>query len=160
MGLRFLLTRIPARGFHRAYEVILDRETVIENEHIDTIIESGAKSILVHKENQIFRITHHIQHHAKGSVNSEKEAVVYIYRQLRNSEPPDEATARDVIDKLFFSGQTRYDLGEGRTLRINKKLNLSTSPDIKVLTEKNIIEIIKYLIDLSTPKLRLTTLTT
>jgi DNA-directed RNA polymerase subunit beta len=133
-------------------EVILDRETVIENEHIDTIIESGAKSILVHKENQNFSdyaiIYNTLQ---KDPCNSEKEAVVYIYRQLRNSEPPDEATARDVIDKLFFSDK-RYDLGEVGRYRINKKLNLSTSPDIKVLTREDIIEIIKYLIELVNSK--------
>lgn len=129
-------------------EVILDRETVVENEHIDTIIESGAKSILVHKENQTFSdyaiIYNTLQ---KDPCNSEKEAVVYIYRQLRNSEPPDEATARDVIDKLFFSDK-RYDLGEVGRYRINKKLNLTTSPDVKVLTREDIIEIIKYLIEL------------
>jgi len=133
-------------------EVILDRETVVENEHIDTIIESGAKSILVHKENQTFSdyaiIYNTLQ---KDPCNSEKEAVVYIYRQLRNSEPPDEATARDVIDKLFFSDK-RYDLGEVGRYRINKKLNLTTSPDVKVLTREDIIEIIKYLIELVNSK--------
>lgn len=133
-------------------EVILDRETVVENEHIDTIIESGAKSILVHKENQTFSdyaiIYNTLQ---KDPCNSEKEAVVYIYRQLRNSEPPDEATARDVIDKLFFSDK-RYDLGEVGRYRINKKLNITTSPDVKVLTREDIIEIIKYLIELVNSK--------
>ncbi len=133
-------------------EVILDRETIIEKEHIDLIIDSGAKSILVHKENQSISdyaiIYNTLQ---KDPSNSEKEAVVHIYRQLRNSEPPDEATARDVIDKLFFSDK-RYDLGDVGRYRINKKLNLSISPDIKVLTKEDIIEIIKYLIELVNSK--------
>ncbi len=133
-------------------EVILDRETVIEKDHIDLIIDSGAKSILVHKENQSISdyaiIYNTLQ---KDPSNSEKEAVVHIYRQLRNSEPPDEATARDVIDKLFFSDK-RYDLGDVGRYRINKKLNLNISPDIKVLTKEDIIEIIKYLIELVNSK--------
>ncbi|HDP76189.1 MAG TPA: DNA-directed RNA polymerase subunit beta [Bacteroidales bacterium] len=133
-------------------EVILDRETVIEKDHIDLIIDSGVKSILVHKESQSISdyaiIYNTLQ---KDPSNSEKEAVVHIYRQLRNSEPPDEATARDVIEKLFFSDK-RYDLGDVGRYRINKKLNLSTSPDIKVLTKEDIIEIIKYLIELVNSK--------
>jgi len=133
-------------------EVILDRETVIEKDHIDLIIDSGVKSILVHKESQSISdyaiIYNTLQ---KDPSNSEKEAVVHIYRQLRNSEPPDEATARDVIDKLFFSDK-RYDLGDVGRYRINKKLNLNTSPDIKVLTKEDIIEIIKYLIELVNSK--------
>lgn len=133
-------------------EVILDRETVIEKDHIDLIIDSGAKSILVHKENQSISdyaiIYNTLQ---KDPSNSEKEAVVHIYRQLRNSEPPDEATARDVIDKLFFSDK-RYDLGDVGRYRINKKLNLNISPDVKVLTKEDIIEIIKYLIELVNSK--------
>jgi len=133
-------------------EVILDRETIIENEHIDAIIDSGTKSILVHKENQNISdyaiIYNTLQ---KDPCNSEKEAVVHIYRQLRNSEPPDEATARDVIDKLFFSDK-RYDLGEVGRYRINKKLNLNTPVDVKVLTREDIIEIIKYLIELINSK--------
>ncbi len=133
-------------------EVILDRETVIENEHIDAIVDSGAKSILIHKENQSisdFAIIYNTLQ--KDPCNSEKEAVVHIYRQLRNSEPPDEATARDVIDKLFFSDK-RYDLGEVGRYRINKKLNLNTASDTKVLTKEDIIEIIKYLIELVNSK--------
>ncbi|HPI45765.1 MAG TPA: DNA-directed RNA polymerase subunit beta, partial [Tenuifilaceae bacterium] len=129
-------------------EVILDRETVIENEHVDAIVDSGAKSILIHKENQSisdFAIIYNTLQ--KDPCNSEKEAVVHIYRQLRNSEPPDEATARDVIEKLFFSDK-RYDLGEVGRYRINKKLNLNTASDTKVLTREDIIEIIKYLIEL------------
>ncbi|MGE0077310.1 MAG: DNA-directed RNA polymerase subunit beta [Bacteroidales bacterium] len=133
-------------------EVILDRETVIENEHIDEIVDSGAKSILIHKENQSisdFAIIYNTLQ--KDPCNSEKEAVVHIYRQLRNSEPPDEATARDVIEKLFFSDK-RYDLGEVGRYRINKKLNLNTASDTKVLTKEDIIEIIKYLIELINSK--------
>ncbi|BDX36820.1 DNA-directed RNA polymerase subunit beta [Tenuifilaceae bacterium CYCD] len=133
-------------------EVILDRETIIENEHIDEIVDSGAKSILIHKENQSisdFAIIYNTLQ--KDPCNSEKEAVVHIYRQLRNSEPPDEATARDVIDKLFFSDK-RYDLGEVGRYRINKKLNLNTPQDTKVLTKEDIIEIIKYLIELVNSK--------
>ena len=83
--------------------------------------------------------------------NSEKEAVIYVYRQLRNSEPPDEATARDVIDKLFFSDK-RYDLGDVGRFRINRKLNLEIGPDVKVLTKPDIIAIIKYLIELINSK--------
>ena len=103
-------------------EIIIDRETVLEERHIDDIIESGAKSILIHKEAQNgtdFSIVYNTLQ--KDPCNSEKEAVVYIYRQLRNSEPPDEATARDVIEKLFFSDK-RYDLGDVGRYRINKKL--------------------------------------
>ncbi len=133
-------------------EIILDRETILENEHIDDIVDSGTKSILIHKENQSISdyaiIYNTLQ---KDPCNSEKEAVVHIYRQLRNSEPPDEATARDVIDKLFFSDK-RYDLGEVGRYRINKKLNLSTAIDTKVLTREDIIEIIKYLIELINSK--------
>jgi DNA-directed RNA polymerase subunit beta len=133
-------------------EIILDRETVIENEHVDEIVDSGAKTILLHKENQSisdFAIIYNTLQ--KDPTNSEKEAVVHIYRQLRNSEPPDEATARDVIDKLFFSDK-RYDLGEVGRYRINKKLGLNTSSEVKVLTREDIIEIIKYLIELINSK--------
>jgi DNA-directed RNA polymerase subunit beta len=133
-------------------EIILDRETILENEHIDEIVDSGAKTILLHKDDQNisdYAIIYNTLH--KDPCNSEKEAVVHIYRQLRNSEPPDEATARDVIDKLFFSDK-RYDLGEVGRYRINKKLNLSTDIDVKVLTKEDIIEIIKYLIELINSK--------
>ncbi|MDD2549691.1 MAG: DNA-directed RNA polymerase subunit beta [Bacteroidales bacterium] len=133
-------------------EVILDRETILENEHIDEIIDSGAKTILIHKDDaniSDYAIIYNTLH--KDPCNSEKEAVVHIYRQLRNSEPPDEATARDVIDKLFFS-EKRYDLGEVGRYRINKKLNLETDIDVKVLTKEDIIEIIKYLIELINSK--------
>ena len=129
-------------------EIIIDRETVLEESHIDEILESGAKSILIHKDipNETdFSIVYNTLQ--KDPCNSEKEAVVYIYRQLRNSEPPDEATARDVIEKLFFSDK-RYDLGDVGRFRINKKLGLDTSPDVRILTREDIIAIIKYLISL------------
>ena len=129
-------------------EIIVDRETVLENEHIDAIVDSGAKTILLHKEKQNLAdyaiIYNTLQ---KDPCNSEKEAVMHIYRQLRSSEPPDEATARDVIDKLFFSDK-RYDLGDVGRYKLNKKLGLSTDPAIRVLTKEDIIEIIKYLIKL------------
>ena len=133
-------------------EIIIDRETVLEERHIDDIIESGAKSILIHKDNQSgtdFSIVYNTLQ--KDPCNSEKEAVVYIYRQLRNSEPPDEATARDVIEKLFFSDK-RYDLGDVGRFRINKKLNLDISPEVRILTREDIIAIIKYLISLINSK--------
>ncbi len=133
-------------------EVIIDRETILENDHIDEIVDSGAKNILLHKEisnaNDFAIIYNTLQ---KDPCNSEKEAVVHIYRQLRNAEPPDEATARDVIDKLFFSDK-RYDLGDVGRYRINKKLNLNTDLDTKVLTRDDIIAIIQYLIELVNSK--------
>jgi DNA-directed RNA polymerase subunit beta len=133
-------------------EVILDRETVIENDHVDLIVDSGAKAILLHKEDTTLSdyaiIYNTLQ---KDPCNSEKEAVIYIYRQLRNAEPPDEATARDVIDKLFFSDK-RYDLGEVGRYRINKKLGLETEMSVKILTREDIIKIIGYLIELINSK--------
>jgi DNA-directed RNA polymerase subunit beta len=133
-------------------EVIIDRETIIDEDHLDMIIDSGTKSILLHKEAaniSDYAIIHNTLQ--KDPSNSEKEAVVYIYRQLRNSEPPDDATARDVIEKLFFSDK-RYDLGEVGRFRLNRKLNLDSSPDLKVLTREDIICIIKYLIQLINSK--------
>src|SRR5512136_2220414 len=133
-------------------EVVLDRETVIENEHVDLIVDSGAKSILLHREDMSlsdFAIIYNTLQ--KDPCNSEKEAVIYIYRQLRNAEPPDEATARDVIDKLFFSDK-RYDLGEVGRYRINKKLGLNTEMNVKILTREDIIKIVKYLIGLINSK--------
>jgi DNA-directed RNA polymerase subunit beta len=133
-------------------EVILDRETVIENDHIDLIVDSGVNTILLHKEGaniSDFAIIYNTLQ--KDPCNSEKEAVVHIYRLLRNAEPPDEATARDVIDKLFFSDK-RYDLGDVGRYRLNKKLNLEISKDIKILTREDIIAIIKYLIELINSK--------
>ena len=133
-------------------EIVIPRETVLEESHIADIIESGVQNILLHKEDSntsdysiIFNTLQ------KDSSNSEKEAVLYIYRQLRNAEPADDASAREVITNLFFS-EKRYDLGEVGRYRINKKLNLSTSPDVKVLTKEDIIEIIKYLIELINSK--------
>ena len=133
-------------------KIVIDRETVLEEEHIDEIIESGAKSILLHKENQTgtdYSIVYNTLQ--KDPCNSEKEAVVYIYRQLRNSEPPDEATARDVIEKLFFSDK-RYDLGDVGRFRINKKLDLDIDMSVKVLTKEDMVAIIKYLIQLINSK--------
>ncbi len=133
-------------------EVVIDREVVIENDHIDEIIDSGAKTILLHKEDQNLQdyaiIYNTLQ---KDPCNSEKEAVLHIYRQLRNAEPPDDATARDVIDKLFFS-EKRYDLGQVGRYRINKKLGLNIEMNVQVLTKEDIIEIIKYLIKLVNSK--------
>lgn len=133
-------------------EVIIDRETIIEDDHIDEIIESGVKTILLHKDDQNqqdFAIIYNTLQ--KDPCNSEKEAVLHIYRQLRNAEPPDEATARDVIDKLFFSDK-RYDLGEVGRYRINKKLGLTVDSENRVLTKEDIIEIIKHLIQLVNSK--------
>ncbi len=133
-------------------EVVIDRETIIEKDHIEQIIESGAKTILLHKEDvntADFAIIYNTLQ--KDPCNSEKEAVLHIYRQLRNSEPPDEATARDVFDKLFFS-EKRYDLGDVGRYRINKKLGLDTDVDLKVLSKGDIIEIIKNLIKLVNDK--------
>jgi len=133
-------------------EVIIDRETTIENEHIDMIVDSGTKAILLHREDfnlSDFAIIYNTLQ--KDPCNSEKEAVIYIYRQLRNAEPPDEATARDVIDKLFFSDK-RYDLGDVGRYRINRKLNLSIDMGLKVLTREDIIAIIGYLIELINSK--------
>lgn len=133
-------------------EVIIDRETIIEKEHIDEIIESGSKTIILHKEDvnsSDFAIIYNTLQ--KDPSNSEKEAVEHIYRQLRNAEPPDVETARGVIDKLFFS-ETRYDLGEVGRFRINKKLGLDIADDVRVLTREDIISIIKHLIELINSK--------
>ena len=129
-------------------EIIIDREVDISEDHVDEIVESGVKTILLHKEDQNqqdFAIIYNTLQ--KDPCNSEKEAVLHIYRQLRNAEPPDEATARDVIDKLFFSDK-RYDLGEVGRYRINKKLGLAVDSQNRVLTKEDIIEIIKHLIQL------------
>ncbi|EJX01972.1 DNA-directed RNA polymerase, beta subunit [gut metagenome] len=133
-------------------EVVLDRETVLTEEHLDTIVDCGVQSILVHKEEgsstDYSIIFNTLQ---KDSSNSEKEAVLYIYRQLRNADPADDASAREVINNLFFS-EKRYDLGEVGRYRINKKLGLSTDMDVRVLTREDIIEIIKYLVELINSK--------
>ncbi len=133
-------------------EIIVDRETVLDNDHVDAIVESGAKSILLHKEDtnlSDFAIIYNTLQ--KDPCNSEKEAVIHIYRQLRNADPPDDATARDVIDKLFFSDK-RYDLGDVGRYRINKKLGLDIEMNVKILTKQDIISIIKYLIQLINSK--------
>jgi len=133
-------------------EVVIERDTVIEEKHLNQIVDSGADTILLHREDQSqsdYAIIYNTLQ--KDPCNSEKEAVLQIYRLLRNAEPPDEATARDVIDKLFFS-DTRYDLGQVGRYRLNKKLNLDTSIDTKILTNADIIEIIKYLIELINSK--------
>ena len=133
-------------------EIILDRDTVLEKEHIDEILETDAKTILLHKENNAqsdYAIIHNTLQ--KDPTNSEKEAVEHIYRQLRNAEPPDEETARGIIDKLFFSDQ-RYNLGEVGRYRMNKKLGLDIGMDKQVLTKEDIITIIKYLIELINSK--------
>ncbi|WP_026451723.1 DNA-directed RNA polymerase subunit beta [Aequorivita capsosiphonis] len=133
-------------------EIILDRDTVLEKEHIDEIIDSGSKTVLLHKEENLladYSIIHNTLQ--KDPTNSEKEAVEHIYRQLRNAEPPDEETARGIIHKLFFSDQ-RYNLGEVGRYRMNKKLGLDIAMDKQVLTKEDIITIVKYLIELINSK--------
>ena len=133
-------------------EVVIERETVLDDSHLDLIIESGVKFIILHKEdvntNDYAIIYNTLQ---KDTSNSEKEAVEHIYRQLRNAEPPDEETARGIIDKLFFSDK-RYDLGDVGRYRINKKLGLEIAEDTRVLTKQDIIEIIRQLIQLINSK--------
>ncbi|MEP0266233.1 DNA-directed RNA polymerase subunit beta [Dokdonia sp.] len=133
-------------------EIVLDRDTILEKEHVEEIVEAGAKTILLHKEDNQqadYAIIHNTLQ--KDPTNSEKEAVEHIYRQLRNAEPPDEETARGIIDKLFFSDQ-RYNLGEVGRYRMNKKLGLDIEMDKQVLTKLDIITIIKYLIELINSK--------
>ena len=133
-------------------EVILDREIVIGDEHLDLIMDSGAKSVILHKEDANstdFTIIYNTLQ--KDVSNSEKEAVEHIYRQLRNADPPDYETAKGVFEKLFFS-DARYDLGEVGRFRLNKKLGLDNSEQSRVLTKTDIINIIKYLIELINSK--------
>ncbi|AYN02893.1 DNA-directed RNA polymerase subunit beta [Flavobacterium sp. 140616W15] len=133
-------------------EIILDRDTIIDKDNVEEIIDSNVKSILLHKEdnNQAdYAIIHNTLQ--KDPTNSEKEAVEHIYRQLRNAEPPDEETARGIIDKLFFSDQ-RYNLGEVGRYRMNKKLGLDIPMEKQVLTKEDIITIVKYLIELINSK--------
>ncbi|MDA8762730.1 DNA-directed RNA polymerase subunit beta [Flavobacteriaceae bacterium] len=133
-------------------EIIIDRDTLLEKEHIEMILEADVKTILLHKEDAHmadYAIIHNTLQ--KDPTNSEKEAVEHIYRQLRNAEPPDEDTARGIIDKLFFSDQ-RYNLGEVGRYRMNKKLNLEVEMDKQVLTKVDIITIVKYLIELINSK--------
>ncbi len=133
-------------------EIVLDRDTVLEKEHIEEILDSGTKAILLHKEDNLladYAIIHNTLQ--KDPTNSEKEAVEHIYRQLRNAEPPDEETARGIIHKLFFSDQ-RYNLGEVGRYRMNKKLGLDIPMEKQVLTKEDIITIVKYLIELINSK--------
>ncbi|MFI5148361.1 MAG: DNA-directed RNA polymerase subunit beta [Bacteroidia bacterium] len=133
-------------------EVIIDRETILEEQHIDPIVDANVKTIILHKEdanNIDYAIIYNTLQ--KDTSNSEKEAVEHIYRQLRNAEPPDEETARGIIDKLFFSDK-RYDLGEVGRYRLNKKLGINTDSDVRVLTKEDIILILKYLIELINSK--------
>ncbi len=133
-------------------EVIIDREVELDQDNIEQILDANIKSILVHRDDIIAGdysiIFNTLQ---KDTANSEKEAVEFIYRQLRNAEPPDEETARGIIDKLFFSDK-RYDLGDVGRYRINKKLELNIDNDIRVLTKEDIINIIRYLIKLVNKK--------
>ena len=133
-------------------EQILDRDTILEKENIDEIVDAGVKTILLHKEDSTsseYSIIYNTLQ--KDPTNSEKEAVEHIYRQLRNAEPPDEETARGIIEKLFFS-DTRYSLGDVGRYRINKKLGLDTPLSVQVLTKEDIITIVKYLIELINSK--------
>ncbi|MBD81657.1 MAG: DNA-directed RNA polymerase subunit beta [Crocinitomicaceae bacterium] len=133
-------------------EVLVDRETILEDEHVDLILDSGSKTILLHKDDpDVADYTIIYNTLQKDPSNSEIEAVEHIYRILRNAEPPDEETARGIIDKLFFSDK-RYDLGEVGRYRINKKLNLDIDMETKILSKQDIIEIIKYLIELINSK--------
>ncbi|MGB1296226.1 MAG: DNA-directed RNA polymerase subunit beta [Flavobacteriales bacterium] len=133
-------------------DVLLDRDTAIDEDTVEIILDSGSKTVLLHKED-IGMADYAIIHNTlqKDPTNSEKEAVEHIYRQLRNSDAPDEETARGIIDKLFFS-ETRYNLGEVGRYRINKKLGSDTAMDQLVLTKDDILNIIKYLIELINSK--------
>ena len=133
-------------------EKIIEREEELTAENIELILETGVETILVHKEDtntSDFSIIFNTL--AKDPSNTEKEAVTYIYRQLRNAEPADDMSAREVINNLFFS-EKRYDLGDVGRYRINRKLGLNTNPDVRVLTKEDIIEIIKYLVELANSK--------
>ena len=129
-------------------EVVIERDTLLEEEHLSEILESGVKTIILSKENDDkndFQII--LNTLQKDTSNSGKEAVEHIYRQLRNTDPPDEETARGIIERLFFSDK-RYDLGEVGRYRINKKLELDIDSNNRVLTNQDIISIIQYLIEL------------
>jgi len=133
-------------------EIVIDRDTVLEKDHLQEIIDAEVKTILLHKQDSHladYAIIHNTLQ--KDPTNSEKEAVEHIYRQLRNAEPPDEDTARGIIDKLFFSDQ-RYNLGEVGRYRMNKKLELEVEMEMQVLTKLDIITIVKYLIELINSK--------
>jgi DNA-directed RNA polymerase subunit beta len=133
-------------------EVVIDREAVLDDKTMELILDSGTDSILLQRDDvklEDYAIIYNTLQ--KDPSNSEKEAVLYIYRQLRNAEPADDASAREVIQNLFFS-EKRYDLGEVGRYRINRKFNLPTSPDVRVLTKEDIIAIIRYLIELINSK--------
>jgi DNA-directed RNA polymerase subunit beta len=133
-------------------EVLLERDAILNDETIDVILESGAKSVILHRLDisiTDYNIIYNTLH--KDSANSEREAVEQIYRQLRNTEPPDEQTAREAVQSLFFSNK-RYDLGEVGRYRINKRLGVDVSSDVSVLTKDDIIQIVKYLIGLDNSK--------
>ena len=133
-------------------DIILERESLLDEEAIELILDSNVSSILVHKEdNQSSDYSIIFNTFQKDATNSEKEAISYIYRQLRNADPVDDASAKEVILNLFFS-EKRYDLGEVGRYRINHKLGLDTDPNVRVLTKEDIIEIIKYLIELVNSK--------
>ena len=133
-------------------DIVVERDSTVEEENIQDILDSGVQTILLHREDvntgdyQIIFNTL-----SKDTTCTEKEAITYIYRQLRNAEPPDDTSAREVITNLFFS-EKRYDLGDVGRFRINRKLGLETDPDVRVLTREDIVEIIKYLIGLVNSK--------
>ncbi|MFM8787252.1 MAG: DNA-directed RNA polymerase subunit beta, partial [Bacteroidota bacterium] len=133
-------------------EILIERDVVMEDGMIDIIVDSGVKSVIFHKEDVIagdYSIIFNTLN--KDTSNSEKEALDHIYRQLRNADPPDDESARQIIEKLFFSDK-RYDLGEVGRYRINRKLGMQTSTDVRVLTRDDIVAIVKYLIQLSNSK--------
>ena len=134
-------------------EIVIERDTIIEKEHISIILDSGVNYVLLHKQGSESDTEFSIIHNTlqKDPTNSEQEAVDHIYRQLRNAEPPDEETARGIIDKLFFS-ETRYSLGDVGRYRINKKLNITDGRTDIVLTKDDIILIVKHLINLVNSK--------
>ncbi|MDO5509800.1 MAG: DNA-directed RNA polymerase subunit beta [Weeksellaceae bacterium] len=133
-------------------EIVLDRETILDKENIKDILDANVKTVLLHKEdNKAHDFAIILNTLQKDPTNSEKEAVEYIYRQLRNAEPPDEETARGIIDKLFFS-DARYSLGEVGRYRLNKKLNLDIPETTQILTKEDILSIVKYLIELVNSK--------
>ena len=133
-------------------EIILERESELNEEAIEQILSSNVASILVHKEDaQTSDYSIIFNTFQKDATNSEKEAISYIYKQLRNADPVDDASAKEVILNLFFS-EKRYDLGDVGRYRINHKLGLDTDPNVRVLTKEDIIEIIKYLIELVNSK--------
>ena len=133
-------------------EIVVDRETVLDEEVIEKILAADVNYVIVRNEEaNATEYTIIYNTFQKDTCNTQKDAIYYTYRQLRNSEPPDEATAKDVIEKLFFSDK-RYDLGLVGRYRLNKKLNLTTSEDVRVLTKQDIIEIIRYLIELINSK--------